>query len=295
MNIRLLHNRQIDYVRWDRSVLNSHNGLVFAFSWYLNTVCVDWHALVMDDYQAILPLPVVCNWYVCSILQPPFIPVLGVMWQGHKGIRNIEEDFLNFLWRKYLNVDLCLVRSKKQPVSRWQPEVITFQKIDLIRPFTKIQVNFEHGLKTELYNARKSGYTAMRGVQPAEYLSLTSGGQGGANMVRRLMISSLRFNLGEVIGVYNSANVMCGAGLFVWSHNRCFLLSVESDPMVGDEFIAKLVINRFLEDYAEKNLTLYSINPKGVLPNDLLKKFGANDFEYYRFLKKSVLQKILRI
>lgn len=295
MDIRLLHNRQIDYVQWDRSVLNSYNGLVFAFSWYLDTVCEDWHALVLDDYQAILPLPVVRRWYQCSIFQPPFVPVLGVMWQGNKDVRNIEDDFLDMVRRKYSYIDLRLVRFNKQSLSRWQPEVFTFQKIDLIRPFTKIQINYTHGLKTELYHARKSNYTAMRGVQPAEYLSLASGGRGGSNLVRRLITASLRFNMGEVIGVYNAVNVICGAGLFVWSHNRCFLLSVVSDPAVGDEYIAKLVINRFLEENAEKNLTLYSINPEGHLPGNLLNQFGANDFKYYHFRKRGVLQKWLKI
>ena len=54
--IRYLTHNQIDTRRWDECIAQSPNGLVYAWSWYLDVVHPSWEALVEDDYETVMPL-----------------------------------------------------------------------------------------------------------------------------------------------------------------------------------------------------------------------------------------------
>ncbi|HRF18349.1 MAG TPA: hypothetical protein PK977_09275 [Chitinophagaceae bacterium] len=55
-NIRYLTHREIDKAKWDYRVSSSSNGLIYAYSYYLDTMSKNWDALVLNDYEAIMPL-----------------------------------------------------------------------------------------------------------------------------------------------------------------------------------------------------------------------------------------------
>lgn len=76
--ISYLKNKEIDYTKWDVCLSNSCNGLVYANSWYLDLVCDDWDALILNDYEAIMPLPKRKKWGIQYIYQPFFCQQLGV-------------------------------------------------------------------------------------------------------------------------------------------------------------------------------------------------------------------------
>ncbi len=56
--IKLLSNDQIDRALWDKTIESSPYGMIYALSWYLDIVCPDWEALVSDNYEQVMPLPV---------------------------------------------------------------------------------------------------------------------------------------------------------------------------------------------------------------------------------------------
>ncbi|MEA2107399.1 MAG: hypothetical protein U9P82_11900, partial [Bacteroidota bacterium] len=76
--INHLQNAQIDKQKWDLTIENSHNGLVYALSWYLDVVSPGWNALVLGDYEAVMPLPVKQKFGLEYLVQPPFCQQLGV-------------------------------------------------------------------------------------------------------------------------------------------------------------------------------------------------------------------------
>jgi hypothetical protein len=40
------------------------NPLVYGCSWFLDTACPGWDALVMDDYRAVMPLPHATKYFI---------------------------------------------------------------------------------------------------------------------------------------------------------------------------------------------------------------------------------------
>ena len=57
--IHYIQHKDIDFEKWDACVANSFNRLIYGFSWYLDVVCDDWDALVLNDYEAVFPLSLI--------------------------------------------------------------------------------------------------------------------------------------------------------------------------------------------------------------------------------------------
>ena len=76
--IRYLTHNQIDTLRWDECVTHSPDGLVYAWSWYLNVVHQNWEALVEDDYEAVMPLCGGKKFGINYLFQPFFTQKFGV-------------------------------------------------------------------------------------------------------------------------------------------------------------------------------------------------------------------------
>lgn len=76
--IQYLKKEAIDLNRWDAALAQSPNRLIYAESNYLQHMCDDWHALVLNDYEAILPIPIRRKWGIAYMYQPAFFQQGGL-------------------------------------------------------------------------------------------------------------------------------------------------------------------------------------------------------------------------
>jgi hypothetical protein len=88
--ISYLTNNQIDKNRWDECIGQAVNGLVYAWSWYLDIVHPGWEALVeieCDKYLSVMPITSKRKMLVNYVCQPFFVQQLGVF-----SVRPITEE-----------------------------------------------------------------------------------------------------------------------------------------------------------------------------------------------------------
>ncbi|MDI9363850.1 MAG: hypothetical protein QM541_02785 [Flavobacterium sp.] len=69
----------IDLEKWDACVANSGNGFIYSRSFYLNLLTDNWSGLVINDYEAIMPLPWRKKWGIRYLYTPPFVQQLGII------------------------------------------------------------------------------------------------------------------------------------------------------------------------------------------------------------------------
>ena len=55
--ITYVKRQDLDVVKYDACITNSAQSRVYAFSWYLDIVADNWDVLVLDDYEAVMPVP----------------------------------------------------------------------------------------------------------------------------------------------------------------------------------------------------------------------------------------------
>jgi len=93
LKIFYVKHADIDKEKWDQCIDNSANGLIYAYSYYLDIMSENWDALVMNDYEAIMPLTCNKKFGISYLRQPPFTQQLGIF--GNFSIKNdLTEKFI---------------------------------------------------------------------------------------------------------------------------------------------------------------------------------------------------------
>src|SRR5450631_2115008 len=92
-DIRYLDRKAIEADKWDRCIREASNGLIYARSFYLDAMSRNWSALVMNDYEAVMPLTWNRKFGISYLYQPAFTAQLGMFFKK-KLNGNILENFV---------------------------------------------------------------------------------------------------------------------------------------------------------------------------------------------------------
>jgi len=110
MTIIRIQHQDIDFKKWDQTILNSSTPFVFAQSFYLNATCPQWDALIIGDYESVFPLTHKTKFGFTYLPQPPFTSQLGVF---GKVSLEIEQLFFKYITQHYKLIDIELNISNK--------------------------------------------------------------------------------------------------------------------------------------------------------------------------------------
>lgn len=130
--ILLVKNEDINRKKWDSTVSQSHSGALFGYTWYLDSVCRDWDALVTPDYRFVMPIPIFSNKYP---LMNQYLFWTGI-YSGDIVTSQLAEQFVSNIPDKYNH--LYLNFNKFCEISNIENGLIRHDKvfqIDLIRPY----------------------------------------------------------------------------------------------------------------------------------------------------------------
>lgn len=117
----ILHSSAIDLKKWDACVARNTNGLIYANSFYLNTMCEDWYGLVYKNYQLIFPIPYKKKYGIAYCYMPAFTQQLGFIGKEQLINNDITEaiqsfvkyasPYINFENRSFAIDNNCAIRS----------------------------------------------------------------------------------------------------------------------------------------------------------------------------------------
>ena len=163
--IQFVKYQNIDFVKWDKCIEKSINGNIYAKTWYLNIVCEVWHALVLDDYIAVMPLPSYKKWGISYISQPFMCQQLGLFF-------NTEEvkldEFINLIPKKFLKITYNLNSSNLK--SRYCIRKNTNHIISLKKSINELRLNYSKSHIKNIKKANKHNISIAKNVDtPIEY------------------------------------------------------------------------------------------------------------------------------
>ena len=109
--IQYVKRQHLDVSKYDFCIENSSQSRIYAFSWYLDIVADHWDVLVLDDYEAVMPVP----WkkkYGIKYVYPPF-------WLLELGVFSLDvnlniQPFFDFLFSEFRFVESRLNRDANQ-------------------------------------------------------------------------------------------------------------------------------------------------------------------------------------
>lgn len=164
-NIQYLRQHEVDRTRWDACIDNAENSLIYGYSFYLDDMCDNWDALVLDDYKAVMPLPWRRKYFIYYLYQPYFVNMLGVF--GNSVSKDITKQFLKAIPAKFLYWDLDLNESNKvsNDTGLQHLELKSRKNIFLkLDTYENLFTNYSRLTKRKLVKAKEEGIVITKGV-----------------------------------------------------------------------------------------------------------------------------------
>jgi hypothetical protein len=162
MKITRIQHQNIDFEKWDQTILSSSTPFVFAQSFYLNATSPLWDALIIGDYESVFPLTHKTKFGFTYLPQPPFTSQLGVF--GKVNLQ-IEQLFFNYITQHYKLIDIELNVSNKITSEFITPKntyILNYQS----------EYKFNQNTKRNINKAIENGFIVKR-VDDKEVISLS--------------------------------------------------------------------------------------------------------------------------
>lgn len=290
--IRYLKHREIDFAKWDQCIEASFNGKPYAISWYLNLASPNWDALVLNDYEAVMPLTHRKKFGISYLYQPIMCQQLGVFSRIHTESFSVN----NFVEAIPKHLRLIEIALNSNNTFNKETEVIVNQRINqflnlnasyqyLFKGFSKshkknIEKSFNNGITIDSTHYSLTDFLKFK-FQSFENQKLDIKGFE-MNAYTNLLKECYGKNLLKIYMAKNDSKIVSGAA-FITINNRIFIQSFSTDD--GKRLSAiYLLIDRFIKDYENSNLVLDFMG--SIVPgiNYRNKGFGSVE-EKYGFIK----------
>lgn len=262
--IQHLSHEQIDKKKWDESIARSFNGMVYAYSWYLDIVSPGWEALVDDAYQTVMPLPCRNKFGIRYLYVPFFVQQLGVFSSKKLDSERVK-IFIEAIPDKFKLVDLTLNSFNQLPENGYRVESNTNYELDLIQPYEQLAVAYSGSLKKNLKKAAKSDLSISRKVAPEQVIRLFRENKGKTvgnfkdedyKRLEVLMQMAIQKGKGQVWGVNAPNGETCAGAFFVESNDRIIFLFSGLDALGKKLGAMPYLLDKFINSNSEKRLTL---------------------------------------
>ena len=105
--IHYIEQKNIDKKKWDACIQTSTSPSIFVYSWYLDVVCPNWSALILNDYEAVFPLASNSKLSIQYLYQPLFTRYLGV-YSKTSITENLVSDFFDAIPKHFKYIEFCI-------------------------------------------------------------------------------------------------------------------------------------------------------------------------------------------
>ncbi|NPA44858.1 MAG: hypothetical protein GXO49_04925, partial [Chlorobi bacterium] len=278
---------EINIEKWDDCIKNSLNSRVYAYSWYLDiTSEKKWKAIIVNDYEFVLPFAVKRKYMINYVYQPFFTQQLGVFSKNE-----IKEDvikkLLSIFKEKYRFVNLNINSSNK--LSNFNISEKVNYELNLNNSYENLRQSFSKNTETYLKKALKNNLGVSNNATIKELINLKRNkptinlSPDKLDLLEKLLNVCEQKEMLKIYSAKNKNGDLISAFAFVFSSNRAYYIFSESNEEGRKNNAAFFLMNKFIEDHADSKLILDfegSMIP-GVAR--FFKGWGAKNNPYYNF------------
>ena len=171
-NLIYIKRKDLDVARWDNCIAEASNGLIYAYSYYLDAVCDNWDALVWGPYEAVMPLPWRKKWGIKYVYQPPFLQKLGIFG------KEINATYVQAFFEKAAEAFSLVHYNTAQPApGKAQKELENFF-LDLSTGYQTIHKNYSSECVKNIRKALARGCTFTLDINAAEVIAFFKNAYG---------------------------------------------------------------------------------------------------------------------
>lgn len=285
MEIKYLKHNQIDKNKWDTAIEHSCNRIVYALSWYLDIVSPKWEALIVGNYDLVMPLTVKRKYGIWYIIQPPFTQQLGVFYKKDADF-NVD-SFLDAIPSKYKYVDIQL-NTQNSGSKKYKSVARVNFELNLNYTYQVLYKKFNNNTKRNIKKANENSleitqanFNTVLSFKKRYAIEKISDSQ--YDILDKLMKSSEERGVGtgQIAFFMNKESAVSSIFLIEQFNRILYLISV-SNESGKDKSAMFMIINELVKRNSEKDFILDFEG--GVIPgiSTFYKGFGAKEKLYYR-------------
>lgn len=267
-------------------------------------MCPDWNALIIGDYEILMPLPHKKKWGIKYLAQPAFTQQLGVF--STKDLeQNMLANFIEEAKKLYGFAEISIGSS----INEIGNGIEVLQKknylLDLSVGYNLIKENYSNDLaKKNLHRAKKFGlrYRASEDVENAIYLfkDLYSGRtpnvtkknyQQLLHLAKQMLVKNQAFV--REVRLPNSDELLA-CGLFFKDEKRIYNVASSTLPNGRTMEANHFLFDELIKEFAGTNLVLDFEGSDLPGVEKFYKKFGAI-LEPYAFIKWNTLPRLIKL
>ena len=262
MEISYCKYQQIDKTKWDACISHADNGLVYAYSYYLDAMAKHWDALVLNDYEAVMPLTWNKKYSIYYLYQPPFTACLGVF--GRSLHAETMAAFLQSVPAKFKYWDIYFNPGNLFTISDFN----LYQRMNYVLPlghnYESLYNAYRDNIKRNIKKSEQFGLSIHKDVSIAAILQLAKE-QAGAftsvaddDFIRFKKLYGLLYKKEQATtyAVYTKENELMASAVFFFSHNRAYYIMVGNHPNGKTLGASHALINAFIKDHAGEDIIL---------------------------------------
>ncbi len=290
VNISYLQQNEINKTKWDECISIADNGLIYAFSFYLDAMANNWDALVLGDYEVVMPLTWNKKYGISYLYQPAFTASLGIFGQ------NLSETligyFIQSIPKTFKLIEIALNYGNIFSTPTGFPIIRNNYTLSLYKDYQSLYASYRETIRRNIKKAQQIGCTLKKDIPVADVVALSKPAMQQLSSVKEIDYKNFerlyeilhRQNNATTYGVYSPNNELVASCVYFFSHNRAYYILVGNHPNGKTMGTSHYLIDRFIFDYANQDLIL---DFEGSDIRNLAffySSFGA-DIEIYPYLK----------
>lgn len=270
---------------------------MYAESWYLDIVCnKNWSALVLNDYEAVMPLALKSKMGLTYVQQPFWTQQLGVF-SKEVITPELVDSFLQNAPKKLAMVSINLNETNFTEAAKLDAK--TNLIVDLNTSFEVLKTTFSSNTKRNCNKANKEDLTInFESKNVTEYINFfkvhikNPVSEFQYNSLEQIITESLKQGKG-FIALVKSENEIVAASFILKSNNRLIYRTGTSNQKGKDTKAMFFLVQSILKQYQNKNyiLDFEGSELEGVAR--FYKGFGGVNVPYYYY--KKINNKLLKV
>jgi len=294
--LRYIKHNQIDKRKWDYCISNASNGIIYAYSWYLDITCENWDAIVNEDYSSVMPVTKGKKYLMDYIYPPFFTQQLGIF-SMHEINEQLCHDFLLAIPPVYRFIEMNLNIANKWVPSSYNMHRNTDYILTLGKSYDEIKKNYSDHHKRNLRKAHSNNLSLFRHQEIPVLIEMFRQNRGryistlkneNYNTLKVLIENAASRNMARVWSVHDDSGMPCAGCVFFESHqNGIFIFS--SNTTRGKELGAMyFLIDQYIREFC---VLLKSFDFEGSNNPELgrfYKGFGSEEFVYLQIKKNQL-------
>lgn len=261
-SIRYITRAEIDNLKWNDCISRADNGLIYAYSGYLDRMATNWDALVAGDYQYVMPLPWRKKMGINYLYKPAFTASLGIF--GKDLTKEITNKFINSIPEKFklVHIDLNHSNEADSSVGKITPRVN--YTLALHNTYFDLSNNFRENLKRNIKKAIQLNLQYRKDIPLEDIIAISK-----SQLQKNAPITDRDYNnfidlflflrdqkKAITRAICTDKGEVLASCVFFFSNNRAYYILVGNQPNGKTLGASHYLIDRFIHEHAGTDLVL---------------------------------------